>query len=100
MSEKYVTYDPKYAGMFSSDVNSTTAFVQGQTYYIPIKFGMAKKINSVYGTLTHFSSGPVTVLLQASYDNGATYDNISSVTMKGNYQAAIICHGSCHCARW
>lgn len=99
-SQKYVTYDPKYAGMFSSDYNSTTSFVQGQTYYIPIKFAEDKKINSVFGTLTYFSSGPVTVLLQASYDNGATYDNIASVTLKGNYQAAIICHGSCHCARW
>ena len=99
-SQKYVTYDPKYAGMFSSDYNSTTAFVQGQTYYIPIKFAEDKKIDSVFGTLTYFSSGPVTILLQASYDNGATYDNIASVTLKGNYQAAIICHGSCHCARW
>ena len=96
----YVTYDPKYAGMFSSNHNSTTAFVQGQTYYIPIKFAEDKKINSVFGTLTYFSSGPVTVTLQASYNNGATYDNIASVTLKGNYQAAIICHGSCHCARW
>ena len=49
-------------------------------------FAEDKKIDSVFGTLTYFSSGPVTVLLQASYDNGATYDNIASVTLKGNYQ--------------
>ena len=62
-SQKYVTYDPKYTGMFSSDYNSTTAFVQGQTYYVPIKFAEDKKIDSVFGTLTYFSSGPVTALL-------------------------------------
>lgn len=98
--DDYVEYDSKYSPMFSTDTTKTCSFVQGTTYYIPFTFKLPKTLINIYGTLSSFSSGPVTITLQASYDNGSTYTTIKSITLTGNYMAAITCHSHCHCDRW
>lgn len=95
VQKDYVSYDyEKYAQMFSNLENSTCTFNTGTTY-IPFTFAEPKKLTSIFGTLAPFSSGPVTITLQALVNNQWT--TIDSITLKGNYQPGMVCHSNCHC---
>lgn len=104
VATKYVSYDVGYSPLFSPNYNDTYSFAQvttGDTVYeIPFTFGQPKTLTTIYGTLAPFSSGPVEIILYASYNNGSTWTELKKITLTGNFSAAIICHGSCHCARW
>lgn len=92
-----VTYDTKYDPIF--DENSMTSYIfNSGTYTIPFTYTDPVKLTGIIGRLAPYSNGPVTIQLQVYSDT--KYITIGEVTLAGNPQYAITCHGACHCARW
>lgn len=92
-----VTYDSKYDPIF--DENSMTSYIfNSGTHTISFTYTDPVNLTGILGRLTPYSNGPVTIQLQVYSDT--KYITIGEVTLAGNPQYAITCHGACHCARW
>lgn len=94
----YVTFDSQYDPMFDDNSTSSYVFAEERNYTIPFTFAQPVEITHIFGRLAPYSNGPVTIHLQAYYNNAWT--TIKTITLAGNPQYATFCHGNCHCARW